>query len=517
MRVLEFIGRLFAAVAPAPVADPKVRRGPLAVPPFFKSAKPSAASALPQSDRRLATSDITQLRSGASTRAVMRDFIAASPDLSSAVFAYIHSAITTRFTAVAKNLDGTFNVPATALLQQLITRLNLLQNYEQGYASTTSLLGVSESLVKEMMSYGAMSAELVLDKALLPSYIQPLSVTHIKFYQDTKGVLKPKQELSGNKVDLDTPCFFYSALDQDLLDAYSSSPMEPALQPTIFAAEFLNDIRRVVHQAIHPRVHVTIDEAKLAKNLPPEAAHDPEKRQTWVDNVVASVKSAVTNLEPDEALVTLDTLGINILNNGNISLSDEYGIIRDISDAKLATGAKTLPAILGHGTSSSNIASTETMLFMRYAQAIQNKINEMYSRMLTLAVRLHGLDVYVEFAYAPIDLRPDAEMETFRALKQSRVLELLSIGLMSDEEAAIELTGHLPPAGYQALSGSMFKAKAASTNTNPAGDTNGGSTLNQNLNSGNGAGVKGQNKRSDPQKSSASVIGFSYSTKRELM
>lgn len=506
MKIPKFLSGMMAAIGLAPIAQPKVGKGPLALPAYFKSARPSTTSPLTQKDRRLATTDLTTLRSGNNTNAVMRDFVASSPDLSSSVFAYTRAIITGSATAVAKNMDGTFNPDATALLQQLVTRFNLLPNYENGYASTTSMTGLTESLVKELMQYGAIAAELVLDKSRLPTYIQPLSVTHIKFYPDGKGGLMPKQELSGNKVDLDTPCFFYAALDQDLLEAYASSPLEPALQPSLFSAEFLNDIRRVVQNAIHPRVHVTVDEDKLLKSMPPEAAHDPEQRKKWTDSVVESIRSSVTNLAPEEALVTLSSLGINLLNNGNISLADEYKIIRDISDAKVATGAKTLPAILGHGTASSNIASTETMLFVRYAQGLQAKVNEFYSRIFTLGLRLFGMDVTAEFAYEPIDLRPDAEMEPFRSTKQARVLELLSLGLLSDEEASITLTGHLPPAGYKKLSGTMFKSQAPSTNTNPAGDSNGGSTLNQNLNSGSGAGVKGQNKKADPQK--ASVVAL---------
>lgn len=501
-----FFSFMKAATAIEPVAQPKVKRGPLALPSFLRTAKPSTSSALIHNDKRLANTDITTLRTGADTNSVMRSFIAASPDLSAAVFAYTRSIITPRFTAYSKNLDGTFNPEGTALLQQLITRFNVLPNYEDGYASLGTITSHSESLIKEALSYGAMSCELVLNKARLPAYIQPLSVTHIEFYPDPKGVLRPVQNLAGNKVDLDTPCFFYSALDQDLLEPYASSPLESALQPSLFAAEFLNDIRRVVQTAIHPRLHASIDEDKLLKSMPPDAAHDPVKRQEWINGVVEAVKNAVTGLDPDEALVTLSTLDLKLLNNGNVSLANEYGIIRDISDAKLATGAKTMPSILGHSTASSNIASSEVLMFMRNAQGLQTKLNEMYSRLFTLALRLYGLDVYAEFAYAPIDLRPESELESFKSVKQSRLLELLSLGLLTDDEACLELTGHLPPQGYQPLSGTMFKSAAGNNNSNPNGDSNSGSTMNQNLNPSTPKGVKGQNKKADPQR--AEIIHF---------
>ena len=51
------------------------------------------------------------------------------------------------------------------------------------------------------------------------------------------------------------------------------------------------------------------------------------------------------------------------------------------------------------------------------------------------------------------------------------VLEQLSLGLISDEEACLRLTGKLPPAGYKPLSGTFFKAGATDPNAQSAVDT----------------------------------------------
>ena len=141
------------------------------------------------------------------------------------------------------------------------------------------------------------------------------------------------------------------------------------------------------------------------------------------------------------------------------------------------------------------------MLYMKSANGmVRQKLNEMYSRVMTLAVRLFGQDVYVEFTYEDIDLRPKAETESFQAMKQSRVLELLSLGMISDEEASIQLTGNLPPKGYEPKMGTGFRAN---TSVAPAGDgyngaTNSGSALNQNLKSdAPSGGARGQNKKAE--------------------
>jgi len=497
----QLFGRLNSAITLQPVKPPKVKPNLQGFPSYLKTTRTSSAF-LPINDRRLSSTDILGVRNQADTPHVLRELIASTPDLSAAVFAYLRIAITDGYSAVAKNTDGTFNPEATALLQSLLVRFDVLPDYSVGYTGSGSMRSYSESLGKELLTYGAMSAELVMGKDRLPARIQPLSVMNIKFVADADR-LKPVQYIAGQQIDLDIPTFFYTALDQDLLEPYSNSPFESAIQPVLFSQSFMNDIQRIVKRAIHPRLEITVDEDKFRKNLPAEVQHDETKLADYRTSFITELQGKINGLNPEDALVYFDTLGIGYLNNGNTSLSTEYDVLSSMADAKLATGAKTLPAILGHGAGSSNIASTETMLFMKNAAgAVQSKLNEFYSKILTLAVRVFGFDVYVEFKYNTIDLRPDSELEAFRAQKQSRVLELLSLGLLTDEEASLQLTGRLPPVGYTPLSGTMFKSALAPT-ANPDQSSNSGSTLNQKVKSNAPTGVRGGNKKANPQKTTA--------------
>ena len=143
---------------------------------------------------------------------------------------------------------------------------------------------------------------------------------------------------------------------------------------------------------------------------------------------------------------------------------------------------------------------SETLLFMKNVEgAVQLKLNDMYSRALTLAVRLFGFDVYVQFKYAEIDLRPASELEAFKSMKQSRVLEQLSLGLITDEEASIILTGGLPPAGAPLLSGTFFRA---SSGTDPTVEGNGYSNTSG---GGNGGGLGQAITPDTPQKPKGSI------------
>lgn len=482
--------KLRAATKLAPVTEPKVKVKQQTLPSYLKTATPND-NVLLRSDSGIINKDLTTLRLGGDSRKVVHDYAKASPDLSAAANAYLRTAITSRYTAVSKNMDGTFNREATALLQQLLTRFNVVPNYDDGFAGTDSLRSLSESLGVEILFYGACALELVLDKSRLPSKLAPVSVTKIEFKPDNKvRGLKPIQKLSGTEIDLDIPTFFYVSLDQDLLEPYATSPFEPAMQPALAMQEFMDDLRRIVKRVVHPRLLVSIDEEKFRKNLPPDVVHDSEKLVDYMKEVITDIESRINGLNPEDALVLFDSLGVDLLNNGNISLDAEYRTLQDIYDAKMTTGAKALPSILGHGSGSQNIASSETLLFMKNAAgSVQEKLNEIFSRALTLAIRLFGFDCYAEFRYADIDLRPESELEAFRAMRQSRVLELLSLGFLTDDEASIALTGQLTPAGFTTLSGTGF-FKGAQVDPNA---TNGYT----NQSSGGGAGGAGRQKNND--------------------
>lgn len=468
-----------ADLPPQPLPS-KVRGTPTAVPSYLTTAKPAQDSFLPQADLRLASIDLETLRTGASTSATIRTFVKASPDLSAAVFADIRLSVSPSYTVLSRNLDGTLNLDGTRLAQQLCRRFDLLGPTTGGYNSFPSIRSAAESLGKEFMIMGAAALELVLTPQRLPEGLQPVSVEGVRWKYNGKRKV-PYQVVSGEEISLDIPTFVYVSLDQDLKTPYAESPIQSALPAVLAAQTFTQDLRKVFRRAISPRIRATIVEEAFRKNVPPEIIADPLKFKAFADAAISSVQSMLNGLAPDDAIVLFDTLTVDYLNNGSTSLSDEYKTLSSIIGAQLASGAKTLPSILGQGGGTANVASTESMLKVKSVEgAIQAKLNEIFSRTLTTAIRLFGVDAVVEFSWAEINLRPEAELEAFKAMKQSRVLEQLSLGLIGDDEAAITLTGSLPPLGYTPLVGTKFKSATANPQPTPESNT---SALNRDLNS----------------------------------
>ena len=470
----------FAAVSSAlTVSVPKVSNKQQSIASYLPTAAGSTAQ-LAKRDLNTANVDLTStFRLGGTTKEIIRNLVRVSPDLASAVSAYIRVGIPETYTCVARNSDGSVNADATRLAMQILTRMDKMPDYESGFSHVGSLRSVSEALAKELLIEGAASMELVLDKQRLPFKFSPIAVSQIFFFPDKDG-LRPVQRLGGVDTDLDSPTFFYVGLDPSTLDPYSQSPLEAAVQPVLASATFLSDLRRVSQRHVFPRYDISIDEEKLRLRAPPDVLNDDAKRTEFLNGALAEVNSVIQNLGPEDAITHYDFFNLKYVEGGGDVNGPLFGTIQSILDAKVSTGARTMPSILGHGSGSSNVASSETLLFMLSANSmVRLKLNELFSKAMTLALRLHGMDVSVDFKYADIELRPESELTAFRVMQQSRILEQLSLGFLTDEEASIILTGHLPPNGFKPLSGTNFKVNPVDPNTNPLGNQQG--TMNQSL------------------------------------
>jgi len=441
--------------SPAPLKAPN-RASSL---PSFKTQVAKSTSLLQRPDKALANTDAITFRQGADTRQVIRDYAQASPDLSATKNAYLRVGIPENYTVMARDMDGAINVEATKLAQEILRRVTYLGDYSLGYNPSTDLQGISEALGGEGLLYGSMALELVLDKQRQPLYFQPVSTTTIRFKEEDGGVY-PVQVIGGQETELDIPTFFYVSIDQNLLTAYSTSYFEAAIQSVIADTQFLNDLRRSMQRVIQPRMVARIIEEKVKASIPPDILNDPDKLSAFYTTLIETLTSTISGLNPEDALVTFDNVECKMIGSDGASqgsIADTLSAVQKLIESKLAAGAKTMPAILGRDATGT-AATTSAMLFLKNADVIRRKLNTLYSRALTVAVRLLGQDCYVEFKYEKLDLRPDSELEAYKSMKQSRVLELLSIGLMSDEQACIELTGNLPPEGYKPLAGTMFKS-----------------------------------------------------------
>lgn len=460
----------------APPTPPKVKSGQMSMPSYMTTATAQTA-ARPKNDANLANVDIVSTyRFGADTDTTLRALVRANPDFAAAVSGHLRLGIPEKYVAIAYDLQGNFNLEGTQFCLQFLDRINTMPGFEQGFNSTNAMQSLGESLAKEMLIVGGVGMELVLNKARQPAFFAPVSVggQRFRFYDDWSGgtkTLRPVQVVGGEEIDLDVPNFFMTWLDPSVIDPYPQPPLESAIQPVLAASTFLNDLRRLCERHVYPRIHCSVDTEKLKALMTEEQLIDDEKRKAFLNETFASIASMVNDMGVEEALIHYDFLEVKYIEGQDGDVPNTFETVKDIYDAKVATGARSMPSLLGHGSGSQNVASTETLLGMLTANGlVRLKLQEIMSKGMTLAANLMGLPVVVKFEYDDIDLRPKSELEAFYSQRQSRLLEQLSYGFITDEEFCLRMTGRLPPPGYKPLMGTQFLATAG---LGKAGDMNG--------------------------------------------
>ncbi len=453
----------------------KAKPGGSYTPKYLRTARTGAQVTDERQNRT--NEDLTQLRYGASTEENIRNFAKNSPDVSHALESIMRFCITDSFTLVAKDLEtDTINPEATKLAQVFLARINKLPIDYTGFTKQSTVNATSESLIFQLLTNGCCAAELVLDKSRLPSFIQPISTNDLKYRVGTDRVV-PYIDSTGGEQLLDSPAVTIISLSQDPETPYSSSWFKAAIQAIIASVEFTNDLRRSFRKASLPRVTAEIDLEKFKESLTPEVLYDAKKFKAALDSTLVDLENKLSGLNPEDAIVNFDTIKMDHLSAGNISSHDSVKTHGDIINGQVSAGVHVLPSLLGRGESQST-ASTETVLFLKIVESIQDRLNEIYSYLFTLAIRLYGHDVTVTFKYKKPSLRPEVEEESFLAMRQSRIREQLSDGFISDEEASIMLTGDLPSGNFKPLSGTGFHGASANVQ-NPYSNTSvGGEQLN---------------------------------------
>lgn len=482
----------WAAAALPSMPMPKAPKGAQSVPGSRRTIEPST-SAVRQVDRQIATTDrLVSARSLGSTKKTIRELTKTSPDLSSALSFKLRTGIPETYVMIARDMDGKISAEATGLAHELLRRMTYLGNADGSFGTQQGLQSLSEQLAIELEIEGAACLEVALDKARVPASINPIAVSTLKFYEEDNA-MRMVQVIGGVEIDLDLPTVIYTSVDQDITEAYPNSPLEAAVQPILSDIDFNNDMRKALKRAVLPRLTATIDSDKVKKMTPAHILADPVKFVEYKTALINSVEQVINGLNPEDALVSFDQIAYAYIDGGK-DPSVIIAKIQEVLNGKLSSGAKTMPTILGHG-SNSNASSTEALLYLKQANILRIKLNELYSRAFTIAVRLMGQDCYVDFKYSAIDLRPESELEAFKVMKQSRLLDLLSLGMLPDEEVCLELTGNLPPAGYKPLMGTMFRAGAGSNVIdNPASNT---SAISQTMTSDAPKQAKSQNNKAE--------------------
>lgn len=449
---------------------------PSKIPTKMASAPPQGIKDPGQDVRRPETANrqlqVSDIRAETNVVKAIRRLATDERFTSNAIFSIVQLALTQFKAKGYDNLTGEFNQGVTNAAKQIMVRMDTLTDYTQKFTKKPTLRAFVETALRETALSGAACAELVLDKAGLPSYLQAVAYESLSYKTKGQNQVYPVQKPAaggGTDINLDIANFFISELNLGADETYSTPMYKSCLLDTFQNSDFIDDMRRVVFRVGHSRLIVTLDADKVKASASEEIQGDEAKLMQFMKDVQADVQRNVAKLRPEDSIVVYNNMDTKVEDVGG-EKSDYVPLMQQLSNMQ-ATSLKAPPSILGiRSEGSQSLANSETLVYLKVAKSIQGPVQDLLSRALTLAVRLLGIPGYVKFEFDPIELRPDGELEAFKQIKQKRVLEQLSLGIISDEQMCVELDvpyrADMPP-----LSGTRFYDKQGDSNTATSTDT----------------------------------------------
>ncbi len=416
----------------------------------------------PTSSSRLTT--LEEIRAETDVVKAIRRLSSDEGFMSAAVF-YIVQLASTGYKAVGYDqATGEFSQDVSNVARQVMMRMDTLTDYSKKFTKKQTVRAFIETALREVALSGAVAAELVLDKAGYPDYIQSVAYETLTFVSKGDDGVYPKQKPAaggGEAIVLDIANFFVSELCLGADETYSTPMYKSALIGLFQNENFVNSMRRAVDRTGHSRLVVELDAAKVKASAPEDAQADEAKMLSYMVDVQTQITNALSQLSPEDAIVTYDIASIEVKDIGG-SKADYVPLLNQLNNSQ-ATSLKAPPSILGiRSEGSQSLANSETLVYLKIAKAIQGPVIDLMSRVLTLSVRLLGVQGYVKFEMEPIELRPESEREAYKMTKQQRILNLLSLGIYTDQQACLDL-GVTYRSDMPQLSGTRFADKVSST------------------------------------------------------
>lgn len=437
--------------------------------------RPGSNSTLTAPDYMEHTQDIYDNRVSQSSKELLQNLFIQDPDCSAAVNAFL----TTSDTPVliyATDAEGEISEEGTKILNYIINRITCRNDYTLNYQMKQSLTSIREELKYMLLLRGAAGAELVMDKMLQPTLIRNVDMSDIEWMETKNGDYKPiqKTDESGEEVSLDIPTFFTTFFRRDPTKVYSYSFFTSAVNIIAARQQVINDLYRIMNITGYPRIDITVMEDIIKNNAPADMLKDADKYRQFVNSVVQDVANRFSTVKPQQPLAHTDAIEVKMINDKSPGSSLQITEVIDTLNAQNQAAMKVVSAVLGRGSSGVNTASVEAKVFADNASELNKPIDYLLSEMFTLALRLQGFEGQAVIQSGEVELRPKLELENQLTMKQARLLEQLSLGIISDLEFHKEMWHRIPSGNYVKLSGTNFQATKINTsdttsNTDPLG------------------------------------------------
>lgn len=441
---------------------------------YTNTYRPGSATTLTAPDYREHLEDLYDTRINNDSNELLQDLFRQDPDCSAAVNAYLTSS-NTPMVYYAINADGEIDQDGTKTLEYLIDKITSRTDYTLNYQMKSSLSSIREELKYMLLLRGAAGAELVFDKTLQPKEIRNVDMHYVQWMESKNGEFKPVQKTqeSGEEVSLDIPTFFTTFFRRDPTSVYTYSYFVSAINVIAARQQVINDLYRIMNVTGFPRIDITVLEEVIKKNTPAEIQASPDKYREYVASTVQAIANRFNAVKPQQPLSHTDSVEVKMINDKNPGGSLQIAEVIETLNGQNQAAMKVVGSVLGRGSSGVNTASVEAMVFAKNASELNKPIDYLLSEIFTLALRMTGFDGKAVMYSRDVELRTSTELENQLTMRQARLLEQLSLGIIDDVQYYLEMWGKVP-SNPSNLSGTNFQSIKINTsdttsNTDPLG------------------------------------------------
>lgn len=420
--------------------------------------------------------DIFTNRVSQDSRTLLKDLVKYDSDVSATLHAFLTIADTEPRMYVYDQ-EGNLDREGQKQLEGIINAMTKRSDYTTGFTFTRSLRELAENFRYMLLLRGGVAGELVFSKELIPVEVRQVDMATVNWKETAPGVYKPEQVPPGSSsaIVLDIANFFVKYHRQNPTEIYPESTFVSSINTIAARQQVINDLYRIMQKTGYPRMEISVVEEVLRKNAPMQVQQNENDMRTWLNARLSEIAASVTDIRPDAVYVHTDAVVPKILNEKGPGAAFDVTSIIEVLNAQNQAGLKTMATIIGRGESGVNTASVEARVFSKSADGLNGPVADMLSDMWTFAMRMLGYQGYVECYFDLVELRPDMELEPQRIIKQQRLLQDLSLGLITDDEYHIEMHNRIRPDAAPELSGTGFfeqaetSAEDVSPNSDPLG------------------------------------------------
>lgn len=413
-------------------------------------------------------------RTAKTSQQLLQDLFKDDPDLSAAVGSYLTLA-DTPLSMLVYNAEGAIDPASTATLYKLVRLLSRSTDYTQGFTLKMNMAMLCQELRYMIMLRGAVGAEMVFNKLLVPERVQQVDMASIEWFEKEPGKYKPRQKVPGsnNGVLLDIPSFFVAFHRRDPTKIYPGSDFLSAINTIAARQQVINDLYRIMQVTGYPRIALKVVEEVLMKSAPPAVREDPEALANWANGQISAVSAAFSSLRADQAFAHFDSVEPSMINEKNPGAGLDITNVIEVLNAQNQAALKTMATVIGRGNGSVQVASAEVRIAAMNADQLNVPIKQLLDQLLTFLINVYGIQGFVEVTFAPAELRPELELEPQKVLRQSRLQNDLSLGVITDEEYHLAMYGRLPSPDAPQLAGTGFMNQAPTVRTDNVSPNNG--------------------------------------------